>query len=91
MLKKSICVDCTWKDSCQKLHRLHEMCDSKRVNPGKPVDIFDVIVLNCSLKNFDRSNKNGHSEGMYYCTNCHAMHNGNSRIGKLHKRDKLFG
>lgn len=86
LVKKSICLDCTWKDSCQKLHKLHEMCDARRINPGKPVDVFDVVVINCSLKNFDRSYKNGNEEGMYYCMSCHAMHREQSRIGRLHKK-----
>jgi hypothetical protein len=86
LIKKSICVGCTWKDSCQKLHKLHEMCDSKRVYPGKPVDVFDVIVVTCSLKDFDRSYKSGNDVGMFYCKDCNAMHHENSRIGKLHKK-----
>jgi hypothetical protein len=83
LIKKSICLDCIWKDSCQKLYKLHEMCDSKMVNPGKPVDIFDIIIITCSLKNYDRSYSK--SEGMYYCVDCSAMHHEQSRIGKLHK------
>lgn len=87
LIEKSVCIDCIWKVSCQKLHKLHEMCDSKRVNPGKPVDIFDVVVTTCSLKDFDRSYNNGKRVGMYYCKDCNAMHHENSRIGKLHKKD----
>lgn len=84
LVNKSICVDCVWKYSCQKLHKLHEMCDSKRITPGK-ADIFDVVIINCSLKNFDRSYNINSDGGMYYCTDCNAMHHENSRIGKLHK------
>ena len=49
LISKSICVDCVWKDSCQKLHKLHEMSDSKRVSSGRPVDIFDVIITMIDL------------------------------------------
>jgi len=86
LVEKSVCIDCVWKDSCQKLHKLHEMCDSKRVNPGKPVDVFDVIVTTCSLKDFDRSYNNGNSVGMYYCQICCSMHHESSRIRKAHKK-----
>jgi hypothetical protein len=86
LITKSVCIDCVWKDSCQKLHKLHEMCDSKRVIPGKPLDVFDVIVATCSLKNFDRSYNNGNHVGMYYCQDCCSMHHERSRIGKLHKK-----
>lgn len=86
-MRKSVCIDCAWKDSCQKLKKLHEMCDTRIVNPDRPVDIFDVIIVTCSLKNFDRSYRCGSStEGMYYCIDCNAMHHEKSRIGKLHKK-----
>jgi hypothetical protein len=87
LITKSVCVDCVWKDSCQKLHKLHEMCDSKRIYPGKPTDVFDVVVVTCSLKNFDRTYSKNSIVGMYYCTECNAMHHANSRIGKLHRKD----
>ena len=65
------------------------MCDTRGANPGRPVDIFDVIIITCSLKNFDRSYRCGNSnEGMYYCIDCNAMHHEKSRIGKLHKRNE---
>ena len=103
LIGKSICIDCVWKDSCQKLYRLRDMCgpdnnsserSSKRPSERpsekpseRPVDIFDVIVKQCSLKNFDRSyRKDDSMEGMYYCPDCHAMHHGNSKVGKLHKK-----
>lgn len=89
MTKKSVCVDCNGKDSCQKLKKLHEMCDSKRTNPARSNDVFDVVVLNCSLKNYDRSYKlrsGDGREGMYYCTLCHSMHHEVSRIGVFHKK-----
>ncbi len=88
LIARSVCVDCIWKDSCQKLHKLHEMCDSKRVYPGKPVDVFDVIITTCSLKDFDRSYKSDKLVGMYYCPDCCSMHHESSRIGKLHKKAK---
>jgi hypothetical protein len=86
LITRSVCIDCVWKDSCQKLHKLHEMCDSKRVYHGKPVERFDVIVTTCSLKDFDRTYKNGNNVGMYYCQDCCSMHHESSRIGKLHKK-----
>lgn len=89
LIKKSVCTGCVWKDSCQKLYRLREMCDSKVSSPDRPVDIFDVVIVNCSLKNLDRSYKNGNDKGMYYCTDCSAMHHEQSRIGKLHKNRKV--
>lgn len=87
LITKSVCVDCVWKESCQKLHKLHKMCDSKRICPRKPTDVFDVVVTTCSLKNFDRSYHKNSLVGMYYCTDCNAMHHANSKIGKLHMKD----
>lgn len=90
IIEKSVCNDCIWTDSCQKLHKLREMCGVRNSNDERQQDIFDVIVVKCSLKNFDRSyngNKNRRSGGMYYCTECMSMHHVNSRIGKLHNRD----
>lgn len=66
------------------------MCDTREASPKRPVDIFDVIVITCSLKNFDRSYRCSHSnEGMYYCTECKAMHHEWSRVGKLHKKGNV--
>ena len=63
------------------------MCDSEGTDPGRSVDTFDIIITTCSLKNFDRSYGRGsNTEGMYYCTECNAMHHKNSRVGKLHKK-----
>lgn len=54
----STCIDCIWKNSCQKLERLN--CDGdKRNNPGHTKDMFEIIILICSAKNCDRSYKTG--------------------------------
>ncbi len=80
-------MDCVWKDSCQKLYKLRDMCGPDNTNSERPVDIFDIIIKKCSLKNYDRSYiKDGSNEGMYYCPDCNAMHHGYSRVGKLHKK-----
>lgn len=86
IIEKSICSDCVWKDTCQRLERVNNV--DKRNNPGHTKDIFDVVILRCSLKNFDRSYKD--DEGnvinyLYYCTKCGMMHRSNSRIGISHK------
>lgn len=79
-------MDCIWKDSCQRLERIN--IPDKRDAPGHPKDIFEIIVVSCSLKNCDRS-YDGRKEketGMYYCTECQQMHHEWSSIGKSHKR-----
>lgn len=91
LISKSICIDCIWQDSCQKLHKLREMCNTRIVNTDRPVDVFDVIIITCSLKNFNRSYRsNNDMEGMYYCIDCKAMHHERSRIGKSHKKAKNY-
>lgn len=58
-----------------------------RNDPGHKNDIFQVIIVNCSIKNYNRSYKGGDDDsGMYYCTKCNSMHQAWSRIGKLHKK-----
>jgi hypothetical protein len=89
-MSKSTCNDCVWKRSCQKLERLNGDED-KRNNPGRAKEIFEIIVLTCSTKNCDRSYKMGGDKadkkgGMYYCTECRAMHHEWSGIGRSHKR-----
>lgn len=89
-MAKSICVDCVWKKSCQKLERIKNIDDSRK-NPGHTNDAFEVIILSCSTKNYDRSYKIGGDEveklvGMYYCTECGIMHHEWSSIGRSHKR-----
>ena len=85
-MSKSVCADCIWKKSCQKLERLNGDGD-KRNNPGHTRDIFEVIVINCSTKNYDRSYKaDGKDSALYYCTECMSMHRNNSRIGMMHKK-----
>ena len=88
LIKKSVCLDCVWKHSCGKLQRICE-CGDERDNPGHVRDIFDVVVITCSTKNYDRSYKGiKEEEGkLYYCEECSSMHHSNSRIGKLHKKD----
>ena len=56
-----------------------------RNNPGHKSDIFQAVIVNCSIKNYDRSYRVSNDEGMYYCTECNSMHQAWSRIGKLHK------
>lgn len=61
------------------------MCD-RRINPGHTNDIFEVIIVNCSLKNCDRSYKiDSDNAGMYFCAECSSTHHEGSMIGKLHK------
>lgn len=88
LISKSVCSDCVWKHSCQKLKRISE-CDDQRDNPGHTRDIFDVIVVTCSTKNIDRSYRGKREEEgkLYYCEECSSMHHGNSRVGRLHKKD----
>ena len=77
-------MDCVWRDSCQSFKKVNEMRDM-RDNPGRPNTVFEAIIVNCSIKNIDRSYK-GDNNGMYYCSGCGAMHHEWSRIGKLHKK-----
>lgn len=89
-MTKSACVDCIWKKSCQKLERINGIGD-KRTNPGHTNEVFEVIILTCSTKNYDRLYKTGgdkadREKGMYYCTECGAMHHERSSIGRSHRR-----
>ncbi len=52
-MMKSVCIDCIWKNSCQKLERLNGSGD-KRDNPGHAKEIFEIIIRKCSTKNCDR-------------------------------------
>jgi hypothetical protein len=70
---KSACMDCIWKNSCQKLERF-DCDDDKRNNPEHTKEIFEIIILRCSTKNCDRSYKTGgekedKKEGMYTVQN----------------------
>lgn len=89
LISKSVCADCTWKKSCQKLERFNGDVD-KRNNPGHTKEIFEIIILTCSTKNCDRSSKIGDDKkkvsGMYYCVECGTMHHEQSSIGRSHKK-----
>lgn len=66
------------------------MRDSRN-NPGHVNDVFEVIVVQCSIKNYDRSYKSRDKDStLYYCTECGTMHRNDSRIGKLHKKISSF-
>ena len=89
-MSKSVCMDCVWRKTCQKLERINGGGD-KRKNPGRAKEIFEIIVYSCSTKNCDRTYKIGGDKsdkkvGMYYCTECGAMHHEWSAIGRSHKR-----
>ena len=89
-MAKSVCVDCVWRKTCQKLERLNGD-DDKRNNPGHTKERFEIIVLTCSTKNCDRTYKTGKEDekedgSLYYCTKCEMMHHSNSRIGIVHKK-----
>lgn len=63
------------------------MQDSRN-NPGHTNDVFIAIIIQCSMRNCDRSYKGDDEESrkLYYCTECESMHHSNSRIGKFHKK-----
>ncbi len=63
IVENSVCVDCNWKNSCQKVSKLREMCNTKVNDTGRPTDTFNVVVTRCSLKNLDRSIDNGKNRG----------------------------
>lgn len=101
VVSKSICNDCIWKNSCQKLAKINGM-DDRRNNPGYTNDKFEVLILDCSLKNYDRSygnskkklniNKNRENKNkyvLYYCPECKIMHHSTSQIGRHHNRNNL--
>lgn len=86
LVRKSVCVDCIWKCSCSNIKKIDGIRD-RRDNPGHINDIFKVVVIQCSMKNYDRSYKGQDIENrkLYYCTECGSMHHSNSRIGIKHK------
>ncbi len=59
IVENSVCVNCDWKGSCQKVSKLREMCSAEVNDTGRPTDTFNVVVTRCSLKNLDRSYDNG--------------------------------
>lgn len=86
LVKKSVCVDCIWINSCNSFRKIDDMCD-RRDNPGHTNTVFEVIIHQCSTKNCDRSYKTDEdNKGLYYCAECNSMHRENSRIGKLHRK-----
>lgn len=87
LMAKSICIDCIWRNSCQKFERINGIGDNRN-NPGHERDIFEVIILRCSVKNYDRSYKTGGDKetGMFFCTECNSMHHEWSSIGRSHKK-----
>lgn len=84
-MRKSVCVDCIWRNSCQRLARIQGIGDHR--NSRHNVDVFEIIILTCSLKNYDRSYRTEDKDGkkLYYCTECGQMHQELSRIGINHK------
>lgn len=55
IVENSVCVDCNWQDSCQKVNKLREMCNNDAKTPeGRPKDIFNIVITKCSLKNYIR-------------------------------------
>lgn len=85
LVKKSTCIDCTWRSSCTSFKKVDGIRDS-RDNSGHKNDTFQAIIIQCSMKNYDRSYREDGELGMYYCTECSSMHHAKSRIGKLHKK-----
>lgn len=63
IVENSVCINCNWKGSCQKVNKLREMCSNGTSDSGRPTDTFNVIVTRCSLKNLDRSYDNGKNRG----------------------------
>lgn len=63
IVENSVCFNCEWKNSCQKINKLREMCSSEVNITGRPIDIFNVIITKCSLKNYDRSYDSGKNRG----------------------------
>ena len=63
IVENSVCVNCDWKGSCQKINKLREMCSDGVSDSGRPKDTFNVVVTRCSLKNLDRSYDNGKNRG----------------------------
>lgn len=70
ILSKSVCADCIWKKSCQRLERIngsdnrgdgHKDDNDDKDSHGHRGDIFDVVIIRCSIKNCDRSYKMGDS------------------------------
>ncbi len=86
-MNKSVCMDCEWKNSCQRLERVNTQ--DGRIAHDRRNDIFEIIIISCSLKNYDRSYKTGgdkEENGMYYCLECNQMHHEWSGVGRLHKK-----
>lgn len=67
---------------------------------GRPKDIFEVIIVTCSMKNqysFRKKNsvlteKQKEENVLYYCNLCKSMHRLNSTMGRAHKpiSDKML-
>lgn len=90
IIQKSMCHDCIWKETCGNLKKINDMRDSRN-SPGHVNDVFEVIIVQCSIKNYDRLYKSRDKDStLYYCTECGAMHRNDSRIGKLHKKISSF-
>ena len=58
-----------------------------RNNPGHTNEVFEAVIVQCSMKDYDRSYSSGEKDStLYYCVECEKMHRNDSRIGKLHKK-----
>ena len=85
IIQKSICHDCIWKDSCGSLKKIDEMRD-RRNNPGHINSLFEAIIVQCSMKDYDRSYNGEKDSSLFYCLECGTMHRNDSRIGMMHKK-----
>ncbi len=67
------------------------LCKLVKSRAGRPEEIFEIIIVNCSLKGqySERKRLGNVKDGtgiMYYCKLCESMHNEKSEIGFAHKK-----
>lgn len=66
-------------------------------NPDRKIEIFEVIISKCSLKEQyemrkkrgQLSNEEKEDNTLYYCNICKSMHKESSELGKSHKEESM--
>lgn len=66
------------------------LCKPVKSRVGRPEEVFEMIIVTCSLKGqYSERKRLGSTKddiGMYYCILCKSMHSKKSGVGIAHKK-----
>lgn len=106
LINQSTCFDCEGRATCQRFKRLNPSsirddliqtfktdslsCKVIESREGRPKEIFEVVIQNCSMKSQCANRKKFRlhdvTNPLKYCKLCQTMHQENSKIGVLHAK-----